>query len=61
MIAKNNELKYLDERPVSNEEKRLVLAWVKGGKEAEKEERNLMAEEKKKSNKVILLKVGFLR
>jgi hypothetical protein len=47
MIAKNTELKYLDERPISIEEKRLVLSWVRGGKEAEKEERNLMAEEKK--------------
>lgn len=37
----------MDERPISNEEKRLVMAWVKGGKDAEKEVRNLMAEEKK--------------
>ena len=47
MIINNNLLKYLDERPVSFEEKRLVTAFEKGGKEGEKEERVLINLEKK--------------
>jgi hypothetical protein len=39
MCHSNGSLKYLDERPVTYEERKLVTAWAKDGKEGEMEER----------------------
>lgn len=43
MISKMPELVFLDDRAVDPNERRRVNAWVKGGKEAEKAERILIA------------------
>jgi len=40
LIARVKTLTYLDERPVSDEERRLAEAWLEGGLEAEKKERD---------------------
>lgn len=45
IIAALPELRYLDDHPVFDEERRAVNAWVRGGKEAEMEERRKIREE----------------
>nr|CCC95919.1 unnamed protein product [Trypanosoma congolense IL3000] len=47
MILHLPQLKYLDERPVFSEERRIVEAWGSGGEEAEGREREAIREEKK--------------
>lgn len=46
-IHKMPSLFYLDSRDINLEDRRLVAAWGKGGKEAEKEERNKIRAEQK--------------
>lgn len=48
MILHLPSLKYLDERPVFQEERRVVEAWGRGGEEAEASERAAIRDEKKK-------------
>jgi hypothetical protein len=45
VISRCKKLMHLDDRPVFDDERRLVAAWAKGGNEAEKKERQLMREE----------------
>ncbi|EFC36509.1 predicted protein [Naegleria gruberi] len=40
-------LTYLDSMPIFDDERRTVTAWMKGGLDAEREERKIMAQEKK--------------
>lgn len=42
MILHNQKLNYLDERPITAEDRRLAEAWKKGGLNAEREERKNM-------------------
>lgn len=51
LISKINNLKYLDDRPVFEDERRLALAYVAGGIKGEQEERKLMNQEKKDKDK----------
>ena len=45
------ELRYLDDSPVSAEDRRIYEAWSKGGKEAELEERRKISDEKEQKRK----------
>merc|ERR1712048_712517 len=45
-ISRCPNLKYLDDRPVFDDERRLVEAWVRNGREGEREERKRMKFEK---------------
>ncbi|MEW5310994.1 MAG: hypothetical protein WDW38_002744 [Sanguina aurantia] len=45
MIVEISTLTYLDDRPVTDTERRTTLAWFKGGAEAEREERKVCREE----------------
>jgi len=45
LIAQLIDLTYLDERPVTESDHRLAIAYVKGGMEGQKQERQLIAEE----------------
>jgi hypothetical protein len=45
VISRCKKLMHLDDRPVFDDERRLVAAWAKGGNEAEKKERQTMREE----------------
>ena len=47
MVLNLRKLKFLDERPVNTEERRLNDAWGKDGKDGETEERKKIAQEKK--------------
>ena len=47
LICQNKELRYLDDSPVEEDERRTAEAWGRGGKEAEKAERAKIKEEKK--------------
>lgn len=47
MVFNNQKLKFLDERPVTSEERRLNDAWGREGREGENEERKKINEEKK--------------
>ena len=47
MVLKNLKLKYLDERPVTVEERRLTTAWGNEGKDGELAERKKIGDEKK--------------
>ena len=40
-------MKYLDDKPVSESERRLSEVWVKEGREGEQAERNRIADEKR--------------
>jgi hypothetical protein len=51
MINAIDTLKYLDERPIFDNEKRLALAWGRGGHEEESQERTRMQEEKQQELK----------
>lgn len=51
MINKLPDLDYLNDRPVFPEERRLADAFMKGNREAEREERNLIKEETKQKDK----------
>jgi hypothetical protein len=44
MCHSNGSLKYLDERPVTDEERRLVTAWARDGRDGEIEERRRIAQ-----------------
>lgn len=46
MCHNNANLKYLDERPITVEERRLIEAWIRNGKDGELEERKKIGEEK---------------
>ena len=46
LICENKELRFLDDAPVDEDERRTAEAWGRGGKEAEKAERKLIKEEK---------------
>ncbi|KAH0787035.1 Leucine Rich Repeat family protein [Histomonas meleagridis] len=46
IILQFPDLRYLDDAPVTDEERRLVNAWKEGGIEAEKRERQLIKQEK---------------
>ena len=51
-LAALPQLTYLDERPVGDEERRMVTAWQRGGLEAEREEKGRMrAEERAKERR----------
>jgi len=45
IISSLPSLTYLDDRPIFDEEKRLILAWAKGGIEAERAEQQLLKKE----------------
>lgn len=45
VVARCKSLLYLDDRPVFDDERRLVTAWATGGLDAEKKERQLMKQE----------------
>jgi hypothetical protein len=47
MVFNNQKLKFLDERPVTAEERRINDAWGRDGREGENEERKKIGEEKK--------------
>eukprot|EP00667_Euglena_gracilis_P009172 EG_transcript_9310 len=47
MVCAMEPLQYLDERPIFDNERRLALAWQRGGHEEETRERAAMAEEKR--------------
>lgn len=47
MVLSIRLLKFLDERPVTSEERRLNDAWGASGKDGENEERRKIAQEKK--------------
>ena len=54
MIAKLKEIRYIDDRPVFDDEKRFALAFAKGGYEEEKKEReNYRREQREKEEKRI--------
>jgi len=46
MCHNNPKLKYLDDRPITLEERRLVEAWIKNGRDGEIAERKKIGEEK---------------
>jgi len=50
LINKLPELDYLNDRPVFPEERRLADAFIKGNRDAEREERKLIKEETKQKN-----------
>ncbi len=43
-------MKYLDDRPIFDDERRVTEAWAKGGRDAEIEERQKIKDEKNKKN-----------
>ena len=47
MVLLNQKLKYLDDRPVTVEERRLNDAWGREGKDGELAERRKIGDEKK--------------
>ena len=47
-------MKFLDDRPINADERRCAEAWFKGGAEAEKDERFIIYEEKKRKNERIV-------
>lgn len=47
LISKIKSLTHLDERPVFDKERRCVEAWVRGGPDAEREERQIIHQEEK--------------
>jgi len=51
MVNTLKDLKYLDDRPVWDSERRQCEAWLKGGREAEMLERKKIQEENKRSYK----------
>jgi dynein assembly factor 1, axonemal len=51
LILKIDTLKYIDDRPVTDEEKRRTIAWGVGGKEAELEEKKKIEDEKREFHK----------
>ena len=54
LIAKLKEIRYIDDRPVFDDEKRFALAFAKGGYEEEKKEReNYRREQREKEEKRI--------
>lgn len=52
MIIRNHELRFLDDAPVDEDERRIVEAWNLGGKEAEMAERAKIKEEKREKDKL---------
>jgi dynein assembly factor 1 len=46
MISRIPTLKYLDDRPVFDEDRRFAEAWAKGGLEEERKEREAFKKEK---------------
>jgi dynein assembly factor 1 len=46
MISRLPSLKYLDDRPVFDEDRRFAEAWAKGGLEEERKERETFKKEK---------------
>ncbi|EAY22490.1 Leucine Rich Repeat family protein [Trichomonas vaginalis G3] len=46
LIAKNKELRYLDDTPVEDEDRRVIHAWARGGLSAEQNEKVLIHDEK---------------
>ena len=52
MVLKNLKLKYLDERPITAEERRLNDAWGIDGRDGEMSERRKIADEKKEATQV---------
>ena len=50
-IARIRTLKYLDDRPVFPEDRRLAEAWARGGREAEQTERKAINDEKRASER----------
>lgn len=61
LVAKITSLTYLDDRPVWDEEKKLAKAWIKGGKQAELNEKNQLKEEKQKKFKVYINEIDTNR
>lgn len=51
LISRLPNLKYLDDRPVFDNERRTTMAWFRGGVDAESKERRKIQEEKKASEK----------
>ena len=52
LIIKNLELKYLDDTPIEENDRRLANAWKLGGKVEEKKERELIKKEKEEKDKI---------
>lgn len=50
MVAALSGAKFLDDRPITELEKRLAIAWLRGGRDAEAEERKSYFEEKELKN-----------
>lgn len=46
LISQNRELRYLDDAPIEDEDRRVIEAWSRGGQEAELKEREAIHDEK---------------
>ena len=51
LITQNRELRYLDDAPIEEEDRRIAEAWSEGGREAELKERQKIKDEKKEKHK----------
>lgn len=51
LITQNKELKYLDDAPIEEDDRRIAEAWAEGGREAELKERKRIKDEKNQKHK----------
>lgn len=61
MVSNLKSLTYLDDRPVTSEERRAAEAWLVGGEENEQREKQLIATERENKQRDYLLKVSETR